>query len=446
MHRFRSKSKSPEARKTTNQMIKCPPIKRNKNGSCVWKCNFIGFLILFFFLCIILLLYHLGFRHWNNSNSYSRITRVESDGNDNEYNYRHKLHKFYNINIEHDHSTSLRLMSFNLRNALLDTDDTEPYKQWKLRKDLVYHLLNNIQSDLIGTQEGILSQIEDISYHLHSKYGHYGLGRLPYEWYLSSLDPDGMNEHCTIWWNQDKLIPYDEGTFWLSDQPNIMASVYPNSYLPRIANWMLFDIRTSHKYRILFVSTHLGLSSTIREGQIKLIARFIHTMAKDQKNNHEKELLVFIVGDFNEGLKGELWHNLFDSNDNRSSNPTEEEDVNVADVLTDCVLKWEQMQNRTLNINITFHAFEGIRHLQNDKNHAPIDWILCSKNVIENEDIVLLDTYVVTKTRVDYKYTQYSNLTNHTIYPSDHFPIVLELVLLDDTNTNPSLSDASDSV
>lgn len=97
--------------------------------------------------------------------------------------------------------------------------------------------------------------------------------------------------------------------------------------------------------------------------------------------------------------------------------------VDVSDVLTDCVLEWQSMFNETLSPNITYHAFEGLGHLADDSNHAPIDWILCSKNVIENTDILLLDSYIVTATR--------SNATadGHIIYPSDHFPIVLELVI-----------------
>ena len=43
---------------------------------------------------------------------------------------------------------------------------------------MVYSLLNNIRSDIIGTQEGILQQIEDISDNLHLKYGYYGNSRL----------------------------------------------------------------------------------------------------------------------------------------------------------------------------------------------------------------------------------------------------------------------------
>ena len=187
---------------------------------------------------------------------------------------------------------------------------------------------------------------------------------------------------------------------------------------------------------MLFVSTHLGLSEDIRLRQIRLITQFVHRMTRHQRDEHYKELIVFVVGDFNErnGPSGPLWDRLFAANSSSSSSSNETEtkseseevdSVDVSDVLTDCVLEWQSLFNRTLNANITYHAFEGLQHLADDTNHAPIDWILCSKNVIENADILLVDSFIVTNTRYS------ATVDNHTVYPSDHFPIVLEIVILE---------------
>lgn len=343
---------------------------------------------------------------------------IES-GNKDRYDWRHKLRRHYKMELMANDNT-LRLMSFNLRNMVLDVDE-EPYKRWDHRRNAVFHLLNNMKCDVIGTQEGVLPQIEDIADHWSaaSRYGHYGNGRLPTEWYLSSLDR--MNEHCSIFWDKRKLNVIDEGTFWLSDHPEIAGSKYFGSPLPRIASWMLFEIRNNDKYRMLFISTHLGLDSDVRESQIGLIAKFVHQMTGQQRDEHSKQLLVFVVGDFNEGIGQESWSRLFAGNPNVTSG--EEDEVDVSDVLTDCVLEWQSMFNRTLSPNITYHAFEGLGHLKDDTNHAPIDWILCSKNVIENDDILLLDNYIVTGMRRE--------TDGSIVYPSDHFPIVLEIVILD---------------
>ena len=150
-------------------------------------------------------------------------------------------------------------------------------------------------------------------------------------------------------------------------------------------------------------------------------------MTGEQRTVHAKELLVFVVGDFNEGLRGELWNNLF----SRGEDEEEEEGVDVSDVLTDCVEEWEALYRRSLNVNITYHAIEGMEHMVTDTNHAPIDWMLCSKNVMHNPDIVLLDTYVVTELDKVYTHEDSQTHESHVIYPSDHFPIVLELALLD---------------
>ena len=352
---------------------------------------------------------------------------INDNGNNQQYYYKHKLPQKYQSSAN-DH-TFLSLMSFNLRNEELDKDDIEQYKHWDIRKDAVYHLLNDINSDLIGTQEGIVSQIEDIAFHLNAKYSKYGLGRLPSHWYLSSTDR--MNEHCTIYWKQSKFQIFDEGTFWLSDQPDVAGTVFPGDHLPRIATWILLDIRQNTKYRILFISTHLGLYSEMRMGQITLITKFVHEMMTEQQSEHNKELLVFIVGDFNEGVHNELWNNLFEE---RKANNTEKEDgVSVSDILTDCVMEWEHQRNKSLNSNITFHKFFGLDAKREDLlYYVPIDWILCSKNVVQNDDILMLDAFVVTKTRVDYKYDEPQSAKK--IYPSDHFPLVLEIALLNQTS------------
>ena len=301
-----------------------------------------------------------------------------------------------------NNNTNLKLMSINLRNEILDKNDANQLKHWDLRRKAVKELLNDGQYDIIGTQEGLPSQIKDISDDIESYYDHYGLGRLPSTWYGSSKDD--MNEHCAIFWRNDKLKLFDYGTFWLSNDPTKMGSKYYDSPLPRIATWILLDIKNNDKYQILFVNTHLGLSQKIRNKQIALISRFIQEII----HRNTKELLVFVVGDFNEAIKGSLWHKLFDE----GSTDT------VRNVLTDCIVDYQDINNKKLNANFTYHAFEGLNHAKNDKNQAPIDWMLCSKNILNQNDIQLKDVYIATESK---------KTVNGTMYPSDHFPVVLEL-------------------
>ena len=151
--------------------------------------------------------------------------------------------------------TNLKLMTFNLRNAALDQDYLDQNKHWSLRRNVINKILTNEQCDIIGIQEGIIAQVEDISISLHGLYGEYGNGRQPTEWYQSSMDI--MNEKCSIFWKRETLSVYDYGTFWLSDEPNIAGSKYLDAALSRIATWSLLDIKDNSKYQILFISTHL---------------------------------------------------------------------------------------------------------------------------------------------------------------------------------------------
>ena len=290
-------------------------------------------------------------------------------------------------------------MTFNVRNAALDQDDLDQNKHWSLRRNVVNKILTTEQCDIIGTQEGTITQIEDISISLHGLYGDNGNGRQPTEWYQSSMDI--MNEKCSIFWKRETLSVYDYGTFWLSDEPNIAGSKYSDAALSRIATWSLLDIKDNSKYQILFISTHLGLNQNVRNKQIKLVTKFVDEMMSNQTG---KELLVFVVGDFNEPIGGPLW-----------------QQVNADGVLTDCISEIMDLKQSKLNVEFTYHAFNGLQHAENDENHAPIDWILCSKNVVKNNDIRLLNACVVTDSETN---------INGSVYPSDHFPVVLEFEII----------------
>ncbi len=132
--------------------------------------------------------------------------------------------------------------------------------------------------------------------------------------------------------------------------------------------------------------------------------------------NNLKELLVFVVGDFNEATNASLWNKLF--SDDKYTKDVKDEGIKVNEVLTDCVMEYEQTATK-LSPKFTYHAFDDIEYSE-DKNHAPIDWILCSKNVVSNSDIELVDAYIVTESQ---------KMGSSSVYPSDHFPIVLEVEL-----------------
>ena len=66
---------------------------------------------------------------------------------------------------------TLRVMSFNLRFA-----SDRPPNAWPDRRPVVKHLLTREAPDLIGTQEGVYSQLRDIAADL-TEYEWIGLGR-----------------------------------------------------------------------------------------------------------------------------------------------------------------------------------------------------------------------------------------------------------------------------
>ena len=257
------------------------------------------------------------------------------------------------------------------------------------------------------------------------EYSHYGNGRLPEQWFGSSTNR--MNEHCSIFWKRNKFRVRDRGTFWLSQTPSRSGSKSWNAPLPRIASWSLFSIIDNAKYEILFISTHLGLGEEVRGKQIRLITNFVRQMIRKRASSDSVELIVFVVGDFNEGIKGSLWNQMFQGKESKNGKSrfydAPNDGIDVSDVLTDCVSEFENITGTPLHPSFTFHDFEGLEHAGNDKNHAPIDWILCSKNVIDNEDIQILDIQIITESEI-----------GSSVLPSDHYPMMIEIEIQNDLN------------
>jgi hypothetical protein len=88
----------------------------------------------------------------------------------------------------------LQVMSFNLRYA----SDTPP-NTWADRRPVMRELLRRARPELIGTQEGLYSQLQDISADLGPSYDHIGLGR----------EGGSKGEFMMIFFDQRRLEPLE---------------------------------------------------------------------------------------------------------------------------------------------------------------------------------------------------------------------------------------------
>ncbi|MHC4206894.1 MAG: exonuclease/endonuclease/phosphatase family protein, partial [Planctomycetota bacterium] len=104
----------------------------------------------------------------------------------------------------------LRVMSFNIRYG--SANDGENH--WKNRKEMVFDVIRNHPSDVVGLQEALRFQIDEIRKE-HPIYGEIGVAR---------EDGNNEGEYSSILYRTDRFGVGESGTFWFSDTPEVAGS------------------------------------------------------------------------------------------------------------------------------------------------------------------------------------------------------------------------------
>lgn len=257
----------------------------------------------------------------------------------------------------------LRVMTFNLRYA----SDQKP-NAWQDRRPVMKELLLNNAPDLLGTQEGLKDQLQDINADLGNAYARFGGGRL-------GKDRD---EHMAVFYRKDRLTLLEHGDFWLSDTPEIPGSKSWGNTLPRMVTFARFeDQRTG--VRFMFFNTHFDhASENSRQKSAAMLRDRINAIAP-------AESPAIITGDFNAPHEqSETWRILLS-----------------ADGLNDT---WSRAVERGKSMN-TFHNYQGAY-----ANGARIDWILTrSATAVVRAEIL--------------------SFHQDGQFPSDHFPVLADVLL-----------------
>lgn len=171
----------------------------------------------------------------------------------------------------------LNVMSFNIRYG--SAGDGENH--WKLRKDLVFDVFRNHSPDVVGVQEALRFQLDEIAIAL-PEYGEVGTGR----------GGGTRDEYSAILYRTNRVTVSESGTFWLSNTPDIPSKHWGNACV-RICTWAHFVDLESKQSFYLF-NTHLDHHSQIsRERGIQLILERI-------KLRRLSDPFV-LTGDFNAG-------------------------------------------------------------------------------------------------------------------------------------------------
>ena len=171
-------------------------------------------------------------------------------------------------------------LSFNIR--FDNPKDGE--NAWPNRKEMVGQWVKSESPDVIGLQEALRHQIDDIK-KVATAYSEYGVGR---------DDGKSRGEHCTILYLKKRfsLDKSDCGTFWFSDTPEKVASKSWGNEIPRICTWARFIEKKTDKGFYVYNAHYDHRSQPSRLGASELI---IQRISKRKRSNEP----IILMGDFN---------------------------------------------------------------------------------------------------------------------------------------------------
>jgi endonuclease/exonuclease/phosphatase family metal-dependent hydrolase len=266
----------------------------------------------------------------------------------------------------------LNIMSFNIRRGTA----RDGRNHWIFRRNLVHEILNRYRPDILGLQEAMDFQITAVRKML-SGYEMVGIGGLG--------GSEGM--HTAIFFNGARFSLAEEGTFWLSDTPDVPGSKGWGNILPRTCTWVRL-VEKDSRQGFYFYNTHLNhISLRSRKKSVVFLAQHIHARSFPDP--------FVLMGDFNarEGsrpiqfLKGKAHLNT--KAKGRGLNPTP--------LLDTFRLQYPHQRNV-----VTFHGFRRFFF------RFRLDYIFVPSSVR------VQDTKII-------------QLRWKKRYPSDHFPVLTRI-------------------
>lgn len=173
-------------------------------------------------------------------------------------------------------ATSLSVMTFNMRYD--NPEDGE--NNWRFRRERVADVIKAQDVDVLGTQELLSNQFDDLS-GLLTGYQGVGVGR---------LDGAESGEYCAVLFKKERFTLLDSGTFWLSETPEVVGSLGWDGACERIATWVVLRDRDGRE--LFFIDTHLDhVGQVARDEGVSLLMKRIETLSGGRP--------VILTGDFN---------------------------------------------------------------------------------------------------------------------------------------------------
>ncbi|MBN2601026.1 MAG: endonuclease/exonuclease/phosphatase family protein [Candidatus Marinimicrobia bacterium] len=271
--------------------------------------------------------------------------------------------------IKNDSDDTIRLMSFNIR---LNTP-SDSLNAWPYRKTMVASLIRFHKVDILGVQEALWDQMQDLE-NLLPEYAWVGIGR---------DDGNRAGEFMAIFYLKERFKVIKSSNFWLSENPEIPGKGW-DAACNRIVTWCKFKDQKTGKIFFHF-NTHFDhLGDTARVKSAELLIRQIDAIAGSKP--------VLVTGDFNSTPESKTYSIL-------TNRLGKSQNLRLTD--TKKVTRFPHHGS-----NGTFTWFD-LNKLTNDQ---AIDHIFIKNGVTVLYHGTLTDTF-------------------DGRFPSDHFPVLTEIIL-----------------
>lgn len=162
-----------------------------------------------------------------------------------------------------------------------NSGDKDKGNGWDVRLPRIASLIHYEGWDVIGIQEALHHQYKDLQRELND-YACVGVGR---------NDGKKKGEYSPIFYKKSRFICHKQGTFWLSQTPDVVGSKGWDAALPRICTWALLEDKVSNA-RIWVFNLHMDhIGKEARTESARLVLRKIEEFCGNDP--------YVLTGDFN---------------------------------------------------------------------------------------------------------------------------------------------------
>ena len=184
------------------------------------------------------------------------------------------------IQEQTDGDFTLRVLQFNIQ-----TENGNP-TSFSIRSKMYRKLIDQLRPDVVGMEEVTTNWRKWLDKNVFDD---------SYEGVGEARSAGG--EANPIYYRKDKFELIDSGTFWLSDTPDKVGSMFEGANYPRICTWVLLKDKATGK-QFAHMNTHLDhngkndstTGNTIRKDQMRVIIRFAQRF---------DGIPLFLTGDLN---------------------------------------------------------------------------------------------------------------------------------------------------